>query len=114
MVGGSTSSYRGTDQPMLDKLLALTPTSTLQRVALVALLAPVTLVAVCASVPALTVLPFSPDGTDRIIRLLTAYTTYASTLLTASQPSCRSDEPCTLPQTSAIEPASCSRSSSPR
>jgi len=58
----------------------------LQRVLLVALLAPGMLVAVIAAVPALLVLPFVTGGTERCIKLLSAYTKYARTLLTGSRP----------------------------
>ncbi len=59
--------------------------SALQRVLLVALLAPVVLIAVIAAVPALVLLPFFPGGTDRVTRILAAYTSYVRTLLAMSR-----------------------------
>ncbi|MGW2376574.1 dTMP kinase [Kitasatospora sp. NPDC001683] len=56
----------------------------LQRVMVVALLAPVLLIAAIASVPVFAILPFLSHGTERTVRILTAHTAYARTLLTAS------------------------------
>lgn len=58
----------------------------LQRVLLVALLAPVVLIAAAAAIPAFTLLPLLPNGTDRAVKLMAAYTAYARTLLSSSQP----------------------------
>lgn len=58
----------------------------LQRVLLVALLAPVVLIAAAAAIPAFALLPLLPNGTDRAVTLMGAYTAYARTLLSSSQP----------------------------
>lgn len=57
----------------------------LERVLLVALLAPVVVIAATAAIPALVLLPFFPGGTDRAVKLITAHTTYARTLLSSSR-----------------------------
>lgn len=61
----------------------------IQRVLLVALLAPVVLVAAAAAVPAMVVLPFLPNGTERAVKLISAWTSYARTLLLSSRDSPR-------------------------
>lgn len=58
----------------------------LQRVLHVALLAPVVLIAATAAIPAFALLPFLPGGTDRAVKLISAHTAYARTLLGASRP----------------------------
>jgi hypothetical protein len=65
----------------------------LQRVLLVALLAPVALIAATAAVPALVLLPFLPGGTDRAVKLITAYAAYARTLLNSSRDPCTRLQP---------------------
>lgn len=57
----------------------------LQRVLIVAMLTPVVLIAVIATIPALVLLPFFPQGTDRAVKLFTAYTTYVRVLLNKSR-----------------------------
>ncbi|MGY5052398.1 dTMP kinase [Streptomyces sp. 900105755] len=58
----------------------------LQRVLLVALLAPVALLWAVALLPAMLVLPFRLYGTERLVELITAHTSYAWALLTGSRP----------------------------
>jgi hypothetical protein len=58
----------------------------LQRVLLVTLLAPVILIAATAAIPAHAMLPFLPGGIDRAVKLISAYTAYARTLLSVSRP----------------------------
>lgn len=57
----------------------------IQRVLLVALLAPVVLLAAVAAVPAMVVLPFLPNGTERAVKLISAWTSYTRTLLSSSR-----------------------------
>ena len=61
------------------------PGGAFQRVLLVALLAPVVLLAATAAVPALVVLPFFPTGTERTVKLISAWTAYARALLSGSR-----------------------------
>jgi len=64
---------------------AIPQAGAIQRVLLVALLAPVVLVAAAAAVPAMIVLPFLPNGTERTVKLISAWTSYTRTLLSGSR-----------------------------